>query len=77
MLERWKNGLDKNGSVYALSMDLSKAFDTIKHDFLVAKPIIDGFSKDALTLWATLLKIIIYVYLKQHKRFKNITTCRL
>ena len=37
MLENWKNMLDKEGYVRAMFMDLSKAFDTIHHDLMIAK----------------------------------------
>ena len=37
MLEKWKNALDKGKYVCVLFMDLSKAFDTINHDLLLAK----------------------------------------
>ena len=37
MLENWKNMLDKRGYVCAVFMDLSKAFDTIHHDLMIAK----------------------------------------
>ena len=48
MLENWKNMLDKGGYVCAMFMDLSKAFDTIHHDFMIAKLGEYGFSQDAL-----------------------------
>ena len=38
-------------------MDLPKAFDTINHDLLLAKLKAYGFSKDALTLMCSYLKI--------------------
>ena len=56
MLENWKSALDKSESVCALFMDLSKAFDTINHDLLLAKLKAYGFSKDALTLMCSYLK---------------------
>ena len=48
MLENWKNMLDKEGYVRAMFMDLSKAFDTIHHDLMIAKLGAYGFSQDAL-----------------------------
>ena len=46
MLENWKNMLDKGGYVCAMFMDLSKAFDTIHHDLMIAKLVAYGFSQD-------------------------------
>ena len=37
LIENWKMVLDKKGFGGAVLMDLSKAFDTIKHDLLIAK----------------------------------------
>ena len=37
MLEKWKKAVDKGEHLLALFMDLSKAFDTINHDLLLAK----------------------------------------
>ena len=56
MLENWKSALDKSESVCPLFMDLSKAFDTINHDLLLAKLKAYGFSQDALTLMCSYLK---------------------
>ena len=50
LIENWKKSLDKKGYGGAVLIDLSKAFDTIKHDLLVAKLHAYGFSKKALTL---------------------------
>ena len=44
MLERWKEAIDKGEYVSVMYMDLSKAFDTINHEFLLAKLRAYGFS---------------------------------
>ena len=54
-LEKWKKILDDNGYAGAVLMDLSKAFDTINHELLIAKLHAYGFSKEALTLIASYL----------------------
>ena len=43
MLEKWKNTFDKGKHVGAVFMYLSKAFDTINHDLLIAKLKAYGF----------------------------------
>ena len=58
MLENWKSALGKSESVRALFMDLSKDFDTIIHDLLLAKLKAYVFSKDGLTLMCIYLKNI-------------------
>ena len=50
LIERWKNTLDQNGYGGAILMDLSKAFDTINHDLLIAKLGAYGFDTASLKL---------------------------
>ena len=56
MLEKWKRLLDQEEYVSALFMDLSKVFDTINHDLLIAKLKGYGFSKEAVKLMKNYLK---------------------
>ena len=56
MLEKWKTALDKGECVSALFVDLSKAFDTINHDLLIARLKAYGFSKELLKLMKSCLK---------------------
>ena len=37
MIEKWKESLDNGGHAGGIIMDLSKAFDTINHELLIAK----------------------------------------
>ena len=47
MLEKWKNTLDKGGFPCAIFIDLSKAFDTMNHDLIIAKLGAYGFQEGA------------------------------
>ena len=60
LIENWKKSLDQNKFVGADLMDLSKAFDCIPHDLLIAKMHAYGFSKECL--------IFFYSYLKRRKQ---------
>ena len=62
MVEKWKRCLDNKGSCGVLLTDLSKAFDCLKHDLLIAKLNAYGFDHKALKL--------IYSYLT--KRFQRV-----
>ena len=48
LIEEWKNNLDKNYVVGAVLMDLSKAFDCIPHDLIIAKLAAYGFDIKSL-----------------------------
>ena len=50
LIEKWRNILDQNGFAGAVLMDLSKAFDTINHELLIAKLHAYGFSKSSLSI---------------------------
>ena len=64
MLEKWKHAVDNNKVFGALLTDLSKAFDCISHDLLIAKLNAYGLSLPALKL--------VHDYLKNRKqRTKN------
>lgn len=56
MIEQWKSTLDNKGVVGAVLMDLSKAFDTINHDLLIAKLHAYGFSESSLLFIHSYLK---------------------
>ena len=50
LIENWKNILDKKGYGGAVLMELSKAFDTLNHNFLLAKLHAYSFTTESLKL---------------------------
>ena len=50
MIDKWKKAVDRNKVFGAVLIDLSKAFDCICHDLLIAKPNAYGLSLPALKL---------------------------
>ena len=60
LIEDWRSNLDNDFLVGAVLMDLSKAFDCIPHDLLIAKLHVYGFDEDAL--------VLTYSYLKRRKQ---------
>ena len=66
MLEKWKRAVD-NGIVFGILLtDLSKAFDCLSHELLIAKLHAYGFSISALRL--------IYSYLANRKQRTKINS---
>ena len=60
LIEEWKKGLDNDKFVGSIIMDLSKAFDCIPHDLLIAKLHAYGFQLTALKY--------VYSYLKGRRQ---------
>ena len=55
LVEKWKTSLVKKGYAGAILMDLSKAFDTINHELLLAKLNAYVFDKNSLQIIQTYL----------------------
>ena len=60
LVEDWKPKLDNNFIVGAVLMDLSKAFDCIPHDLIIAKLHAYGLDENAL--------VLVYSYLKKRSQ---------
>ena len=50
LIQKWQSCLDKSGKIGTILMDLSKAFDTLPHDLLLAKLAAYGLSENSLRL---------------------------
>ena len=60
LVEEWKSKLDNDFLVGSVFMDLSKAFDSIPHELIIAKLHAYGFDENAL--------VLIHSYLKEQKQ---------
>ena len=66
MLEKWRSAVDNKKTFGVLLTDLSKAFDCLSHELLLAKLHAYGFSIPALRL--------VYSYLKNRKQRTKINS---
>ena len=64
LLYKWQKCLDKSGIVGTLLMDLSKAYDCLPHDLIIAKLEAYGFDKNSL-------KLILSYLTNRKQRVKN------
>ena len=63
LLQRWQNELDSSGLVGTILMDLSKAYDCLPHDLIIAKFEAYGFSKSGFSL-------LLYYLISRKQRVK-------
>ena len=64
LIQEWKEKLDKGFVAETVLMDLSKAFDCVPHDLLIARLDAYGFDRKSL--------IFFYSYLKRRKQCLNL-----
>ena len=69
LIENWRHALDNNLFTGAVLMDLSKVFDCIPHDLLIAKLHIYGLDFDTVTFLHNYLK-----HRKQSVKINNISS---
>ena len=67
LTEQWRKCLDNNKLVGAVLMDISKAFDCLPHDLLIAKLEAYGFDRNTLKLF--------HSYLKDRKQVVKVKGC--
>ena len=51
LLQRWQKELDNSGLVGSILLDLSKAYDCLPHDLIIAKFEVYGLTKSSLSLF--------------------------
>ena len=56
LIENWKRALDENFQIGTVLIDLSKAFDCIPHDLLIAKLYADGLGEEIAMFFYSYLK---------------------
>ena len=67
MIENWKKSADKGKTFAALLTELSKTFDHLLYDLIIAKPNANGFSFSAARLIQSYLSNI-----KQRTKINNV-----
>ena len=68
LIEEWRKDLDNNNFVGAVLMGLSKAFDCIPHDLVIAKLGAYAFDKNMICY--------IYSYLKSRKQYVSVNNIK-